>query len=306
MLLPMTSRDAPEEPVPGLDPVAAERCLRFAPQRSPWLHEEVASRMVDRLAFFRQLPTSWIHWQPVLGGLLAHQTLRQRLAGADCFLGGRDASLAQLRTTEAPLATWNPLARHRPQRLALADGGTRVGMLWSNMGLHLEAHPQALLRRWHSHLTDQGFLMFSCLGPDSLRELRTLYARHSWGGPSHPKTDMHDWGDMLVRSGFAQPVMDMERLVLTYSGAEQMVGDLRTWGRNTATERFAGLRTRGWRQAWLAELEAGLPRDAQGRLCLTLELIYGHAFKPEPRASQVSQTGVALQTVRDMLQAIKR
>ena len=306
MLGAMTTRETPEQPVPGLDPVVGERCLRFAPEQSPWLHEEVASRMLERLGFFRQLPSSWMHWQPVWGGLLAHKALRQRLAGADCFLGGRGAALAQQRTAEVPAVGWNPLARRAPKRLPLADDSTRVGMLWSNMGLHFAAQPQALLRRWHSHLTAQGFLMFSCLGPDSLSELRTLYARHGWGAPSHPYTDMHDWGDMLVKSGFAEPVMDMERLVLTYSSAENMQADLRTWGRNTSADQAPGLRSRAWRQRWLAVLEAELPRDAQGRLCLTLELIYGHAFKPEPRVAVSAQTELSLQALREMLQSSKR
>ena len=58
--------------------------------------------------------------------------------------------------------------------------------------------PQALIAQWHRALAVDGFLMFSCLGPDTLRELRALYRALGWPPPAHDFTDMHDWGDMLV------------------------------------------------------------------------------------------------------------
>jgi malonyl-CoA O-methyltransferase len=59
--------------------------------------------------------------------------------------------------------------------------------------------------------------MFSCFGPDTLRELREhLPVALGWPAPAHEFTDMHDWGDMLAQAGFAEPVMDMERITLTF------------------------------------------------------------------------------------------
>jgi malonyl-CoA O-methyltransferase len=88
-------------------------------------------------------------------------------------------------------------------------------MLWANMQLHMAADPQALIAQWQQALEVDGFLMFSCLGPDTLRELRAVYAALGWPPPAHEFTDMHDWGDMLVASGFAEPVIDMERITLS-------------------------------------------------------------------------------------------
>ena len=93
---------------------------------------------------------------------------------------------------------------------SLADANASVDMLWANMALHTTHLPQTMLRRWHAALKPDGFLMFSCLGPDSLAEIRRVYAMLGWPAPAHAFTDMHDWGDMLVQAG-AEPVMAMER-----------------------------------------------------------------------------------------------
>ena len=53
-------------------------------------------------------------------------------------------------------------------------------MLWANMALHMAAQPSELMARWHETLAVDGFLMFSCLGPDTLRELRALYRALGW------------------------------------------------------------------------------------------------------------------------------
>ena len=92
--------------------------------------------------------------------------------------------------------------------------------------------------------------MFSCLGPDTLRELRGLYRALGWPPPAHDFTDMHDWGDMLVHAGFAEPVMDMERITLTWETPQRLLEELRELGANlhpaTLSPRCAGAR---WKRA---------------------------------------------------------
>ncbi|HAL38489.1 MAG TPA: biotin synthase, partial [Polaromonas sp.] len=41
---------------PTLDPLAVSRWQRTAPLASPWLHEEVANRMLDRLQWIKLKP----------------------------------------------------------------------------------------------------------------------------------------------------------------------------------------------------------------------------------------------------------
>lgn len=169
------------------------------------------------------------------------------------------------------------------------------------MALHAVADLPALLAGWQASLAVGGFVMFSCLGPDSFVELRPLYARRGWGRPAPDWWDMHDIGDLVLKAGLADPVMDQQRLTLTWASPESLLADLRALGGNAAPDRFAGLRGRAWRAALLAELD-GL-RDREGRLALTLELVFGHAFKAAPRLAVAAETHVPVDAMRKALRA---
>jgi malonyl-CoA O-methyltransferase len=144
--------------------------------------------------------------------------------------------------------------------------------------------------------------MFSCLGPDTLRELRDVYASLGWPPPAHEFTDMHDWGDMLVHAGFAEPVMDMERITLTWESPAKLLGELRGLGANLHRSRFAALRGRRWHTALEQALSQRL-RGGDGRLALTFEIIYGHALKPVPRVRVSGESAVSLEDMRALLHA---
>jgi malonyl-CoA O-methyltransferase len=288
-----------DERPPTIDPVAAEHWRRVAPDRSPWLHEEVARRMEERLQWIRLQPASWAHWEPVRGGLAAHALLERRYPKAECFLieGGAAGGQGAARLARPWWRRWTgPALRSDP----VPEGG--VQMLWANMALHMSADPQALITRWHGALAIGGFLMFSCLGPDTLRELRVLYRALGWPPPAHEFTDMHDWGDMLVHAGFAEPVMDMERITLTWQTAAGLLEELCELGANLHCKRFGAARGRGWRERLEHELASSLA-GADGRLGLTFEVIYGHALKPAPRIRVSEHSAVSLEDMRALLHA---
>jgi malonyl-CoA O-methyltransferase len=142
--------------------------------------------------------------------------------------------------------------------------------------------------------------MFSCLGPDTLAELRDLYAALGWPPPASDFTDMHDWGDMLVHAGFAEPVMDMERITLTWADADALLAELRELGANLHPARFAALRSRGWRERLRQALQGRLA-GPDGRLALRFEIIYGHALKPAPRVRMGAESAVSLQDMKALL-----
>ena len=112
---------------------------------------------------------------------------------------------------------------------------------------------------------------------------------------------MHDWGDMLVHNGFAEPVMDMERISLSFSGAGPLLDELRSLGRNLNAGRFGALRGRAWRRSLERAIDQGLPRSEDGRLLLTFEVIYGHAFKATPRPRRSDSQSVSMDEMRAML-----
>jgi len=293
---------ATEHP-PSIDPAAAQHWERGAPARSPWLHEEVARRMEDRLQWIRLEPKAWADWEPARGGLAAHALIERRYPRAQAFL----AESGEHRRSATALARaqpwWKRLGRPAPRSGPVPDGA--VQMLWANMALHMSARPQALIAQWHRALAPDGFLMFSCLGPDSLRELRALYGALGWPPPAHDFTDMHDWGDMLVHAGFAEPVMDMERITLTWETPQRLLDELRDLGANLHPARFPALRGRRWKERLQEELARGL-RQPDGRLALTFEIIYGHAVKPAPIVRMSEHSAVSLEDMRALLHADRR
>lgn len=295
----------PAAPVPDLDPVAAARWRAHPRLASPWLHEEVGRRMAERLDWIRQAPASWIDWSPLLGGLAVHRQLAVRYPQAQAWLAGDQLPQALQALAPPPTgwAGWLPWRRQArdPVPALWQPGQAGAGMLWANMALHLCDQPLAQLAQWRNLLAVDGFLMFSCLGPDTGRELRALYAQQGWAMPAPAGVDMHDLGDMLVQVGMAEPVMDMERITLAYASAERLLQDLRETGRNLHRQRPATLRGRGYRQALLQAVEQALPRNADGQLLLTVEVIYGHAYRPVPRASLAPTTSLSEADMRQML-----
>ena len=285
---------------PTLDPPAVSRWQRIAPPASPWLHEEVARRMQDRLQWIKLQPQVWAHWGALRGGVQAHSQLAALHPNSACFIVETQEGRAQAAIKNIVKPWWRPSQWRAASPRFEAPPPASVDMLWANMALHESADPQALLAAWHQALKVVGFLMFSCLGPDTVRELHALYARLGWPPAGHELTDMHDWGDMLVQTGFAEPVMDMERITLTYETPARLLRELAELGRNFHPGRFPALRGRQWKARLERELEAQLA-GADGRLSLTFEVIYGHALKAAPKFKISALSAVSEADMRRML-----
>lgn len=254
--------------------------------------------MEERLQWIKLAPQAWADWEPVRGGLQAHALLAQRYPQARVHVVEPQPARAALARERLARPWWKRIAAPSVEIGPVPPGG--VQMLWANMQLHMAFDPQALLRQWHEALAVDGFLMFSCLGPDTLKELRSVYAALGWPPPGHEFTDMHDWGDMLVHGGFAEPVMDMERITLAFDTPERLLEELRGLGANLHPARFPALRGRGW-HARLREALREQLRGADGRLTLTFEIIYGHAIKPKPRPPVGEHSEVSLADMRALL-----
>ena len=285
---------------PTLDPVASARWAGWPHATSPWLNEEIGRRMEDRLQWIRLQPRSWVDWAPLSGGLQTHAKLRARYPQAHCQVLETTAQREHLARQVLQVPWWQRWLK--PDALTFgAPGASSADMVWANMALHTSDDPHALLQKWHQLLAVDGFLMFSCLGPDTLRELADAYQNKGWPPACHAFTDMHDWGDMLVQAGFAEPVMDMERITLTYANADSLLVEFRALGRNLHRDRFGGLRGK----QWLGQLKNALLSLAKpqqdGRILLTVEVIYGHALKPLPRLKVQQQSSVSLQDMRTLL-----
>ena len=284
---------------PTIDPRAAARWGAWRHEDSPWLHEEVARRMEERLQWIKLAPGAWVHWEPARGGLRGHAALAHRYPQAQCHVVEVPANLPLTRA-RLQRPWWGRLPWRRPQTIFDAPQDGAVQMVWANMALHMVADPQALIGVWQRWLATDGFLMFSCLGPDTLRELRDAYRSLGWRQPAHEFTDMHDWGDMLVHAGFAEPVMDMERITLTFDNAPRCLQELRQLGRNLHVGRDAVVHGRIWHRSLLQALDTLAVASPQRR-ALTFEVIYGHAIKAPRRLPVGPQTSVPLSDMRSRL-----
>lgn len=161
-------------------------------------------------------------------------------------------------------------------------------LVWSNLALHWHPQPDRAYAEWRRVLRVDGLLMFSCFGPDTFKELRTAFAAVDRTPHALPFVDMHDFGDMLVEAGFSTPVMDMETITLTYETVDKLMADVRAWGGNPLATRRRGL---FGRKAWGKVVQAlEQSRRADGRIPLTFEIIYGHAFRPVQRTTSRGET----------------
>lgn len=274
------------------------RQLFSSPDRiadSAFLRREISGRMLERLALVKVSP------QRVLDagcGDGADLPVLQRHF-PDAVLYGLDASFAMLaearnrqvqavRSLNRMLKKWLPVKRDGAQGaealLACADfarlplQSDSMDVIWSNLALHWHPQPDRVFEEWRRALRIDGLLMFSCFGPDTFKELRAAFSGVDQAAHALPFVDMHDFGDMLVHAGFSTPVMDMENLTVTYETPEKLIADVRAWGGNPLSGRRAGLMgAHAWKQVMQA-LEK--KRRSDGRIGLTYEIVYGHAFRP--------------------------
>lgn len=274
---------------------------------------EVERRMGDRLSYIRLDP------QRILdvgcGRGAARELLAKLYPRAQWF--GTDLSLRMLRGGPSSTATargrvrswWSSIAGSRQHRDRVCADAARLplrdatfDMLFSNLMLHWHPAPHRLFPEFRRVLADGGLLMFSTFGPDTLVELRAACREAGLRAAPMPFVDMHDFGDMLVTSGFATPVMDAERLTLTYPSARALVHEVALLGGNPHDDRARGLPAGRAARALLAALDAR--RSADGRIGLTFEVAYGHAWKPATSDSRRAADGtvaVPLERVREQL-----
>jgi malonyl-CoA O-methyltransferase len=254
------------ERFPEIDGVAARRAFERAARSyagAARLEAEVGERMLERLEYLKIAPRRILD-----AGSGPSREARALLSryGSPQFVS-LDYSQAMLRSGRSRLFEKKSFVCGDLARLPLASGA--IDFAWSNMALHW-TEPLAALRELQRVLAPEGLLMFSTLGPDSLKELRAA----AGATRVHEFIDMHDLGDMLVEAGFSAPVMDMEMLTMTYERGDALLDDLRLSGQTSRRrDRPRGLASRRWLEK---------TRSALGRAA-SFEVIYGHAWKGAPR-----------------------
>ena len=258
-----------------------------------FLPREVSRRMTERLATIRIEASRVLDVGCGTGGDLA--MLHERFPGS--MVCGIDASRPRLLRARGRGETGG-LARlfRRREGPALVQGdfaalpfaAQSFDCLWSNLALHWTAEPHRVLIDWSRVAKVGGLIAFSAFGPDTLREVAAASAEVDRNRRVMPFTDMHDYGDMLIAAGFTTPVVNMERVTLTYTNPHSLWRDVRALGGNALLDQdlaqARGLRGRGFRARLDEALARG--RDRDGCYALSFELIFAHAWKGEPRTTR--------------------
>lgn len=292
-----------------IDPkhVALQFARRGDLSDAQFLYAEIAQRMDQRLKLIRLQPNDILDAGCGAGqqlGLLharypsAHY---QGLDHCDALLTIAQQRARKLWPRRMPHWLCKLLGRKVPAQWMHADLAQTtlppesLDLVWSNLSLHWHPAPHDVLQEWGRVLRPNGLVFFSCFGPATLKELRSALQDAKLHTRTPDFVDMHDFGDLLVEKGFSDPVMDQEVLTLTYETPEKLLADVRTLGGNAAIGRHAGLVGRGWRKRLLQALEA--QRQPDGRLHLTIEVAYGHAWRSALRRTPSGETRISVSSI---------
>ncbi len=244
-----------------------------------FLHQRSFEGLIDRLDPMQLAPQMIVDVGCATGvrtNELARRYRRSRVVGVDLAMGmlregRRNRSMfSRVRHVQAD-------ARQLPLKTGSAD------MVVANLTPVWFTDPNACFAEAARVLRKEGLFAFASLGPDSLVELRAAWAEADDAAHAHvlPFADMHNTGDALVRAGLRDPVLDVERLSISYDDPAGLYRDLtRTGGRNVVRQRRKTLtgRTR------FRRFEDAVQAQRSGaKIQLSVELVFGHAWGGGPR-----------------------
>lgn len=240
-----------------------------------FLQREVGQRLLERLELIRMQPQQVVDLGCGTGKITQALLKKYRKA----HITGLDLALGMVQKTRSQGSWLRPVSGVCADVAQLPLRTSSVDMLLSNLMLQWCNDLPAVCAELARTLRPEGLLLFSTLGPDTLKELRA-----SWGqvdGYSHTSRfiDMHDVGDALLQAGFRDPVVDMEVITLTYREVKDLLRDLKGIGANNATAgRNRGLTGKQRLRAFYQAYEHF--QQADGQYPATYEVIYGHAWAP--------------------------
>ncbi len=256
--------------------------------RAATVQRRMADEVVERLEFIKLVPERIVDVGCGTGYLvrcLQRSYRRATILGLDLSVG----MLAQARARERRFRRRARWVNADAEMLPLADAS--VDLVVSTATLQW-CDLVAALGEFRRVLRPGGLLMFASFGPDTLKEVRRAWATTDDGVHVHRFLDMHDVGDALLMQGFADPVMDVDRLQIEHANVADALGALKQIGAtNTDGARARGLTGRARFQRFVDALEAAR-RD--GRLLTTYEVVYGHAWCAAVQPGAVSDTEVAI------------
>lgn len=243
---------------------------------SQFMRHEVARRMEERLSLIKMDPCCILDAGCGDFGdaaLLATRFKSSRVLDFDISL----PILAEVKQENEEAG--NPIDFVCGNVASLPFGKNSIDMIWSNLALHWHPDPREIFREWNRVLKANGLLMFSCFGSGTFSVLRKSFSAIDRYSHVHPFESMISLGDLLIETGFTEPVLEREWIDVIYKDIGKLLADVRAFGGNAMTGRRKGFFGKKEYEKLLKLLELG--RDKNGNVSLGFEIVVAHAFKKD-------------------------
>jgi len=245
------------------------------------LQQEVANRLVERMDYMSMKPVSILDAGAGTGFIsqrLATRYPKAKITGLDLAFN----MLKQAKSKRSLKQRWNKQFNYinaEVENIPLADAS--VDLVISGLTLQWCQDLAKVFKEFRRILAPDGLLLFSTFGPDTLKELRHSWAEVDELAHVNAFTDMHDVGDALMQSGFADPVMDMEMLTMTYEDVKTVMRDLKQIGAHNVMQ--GRQHTMTGKNKLKNMMQAYEQFRDDGLLPVSYEIVYGHAWVPEEK-----------------------
>ena len=265
------------------------------------LQHQVETMLLERLDQLTAPPSHVLDLGAGTGR--ASAAMRKRYPQAEVI--AVDMALPMLREAKKHAGWWKPFRRVCGDARALPLADQSVDLLFSNLCLQWCENLGEVFAEFRRVLRPGGWLLFTSFGPDTLTELRQSWAAVDEDAHVNVFLDMHDVGDAMLAAGFRDPMLDIERFVLTYRDARQLMRELKAIGAGNAhSARARGLTGKSRLRGMLDHYEQF--RNADGVLPASYEVIFAQAQAPESTQPRRNKDGEIASVSVDALRALIR
>jgi SAM-dependent methyltransferase len=190
----------------------------------------------------------------------------------------------------------------------LPFGGNSFDLIYSALNLHtVNDLPGALAQMKHC-LKPDGLFIAAMMGGETLYELRSILQQaelETLSGLSPrvaPFADMPQMGNLMQRAGFNLPVIDSEKVTVTYDNIFKLMKDLRLMGENNSLKaRYNKFTPRSF-FARADELYKQYFSEENGKITATFDVIFLIGWAPHESQQKPLRPGSAKTRLADALQ----